>query len=203
MDQLLLKKPELLVLDEPFLGLDAAAALEMKDRICALAREGKTIVLSGRWLWPAKDVCGRLAILFRGQIQAAGSPAQLLAAPDAIRIIGPVLPPANAERVLTTMRQEILGQAGAAMEPPKSPNRPTYAESRENSIFAALTRPGPVVEPERPVLNRVNAELQTPTRPGPAAAPEGAPAQSADPVNHEKLAQLTKERSEILGRPSD
>jgi ABC-type multidrug transport system ATPase subunit len=151
----------------------------MQYRICALAREGRTVVLSGRWLWPAKDVCGRMAILFRGQIQAAGALAQLLAAPDAIRIIGPVLPPANAEKVLTTMRQEILGQAGAAMEPPKPPNHPPNAETRENSIFAALTRPGLAAAPERP------------------------PAESADPVNHEKLAQLTKERSEILGRPSD
>jgi hypothetical protein len=98
-----------------------------------------------------------------------------LAAPGAIRILGPVLPPDSAERVLTTMRGELLGQAGLpdpGAAGPGVPLAPPNSQSKENPIFAALTRPGP------------------------AAAPESPPAEPADPVNHEKLAQLTKSQSE-------
>jgi ABC-type multidrug transport system ATPase subunit len=178
LDQLLLKKPELLLLDEPFTGLDAAAVQEMWSRMAALARQGQTIILSSRWLSPAKNGCGRMAILFRGQMQAAGSLAQLLASRDAIRIVGPVLPPDSAEKVLTTMCEEMLepaglperfaDDAGIATEPSKPSNRAPNPETHENPIFAALTRPGPL------------------------PATECLPAESADAVNHEKLAQLTK-----------
>jgi ABC-type Mn2+/Zn2+ transport system ATPase subunit len=181
-DQLLLKKPELLLLDEPFTGLDAAAALEMKARLAAFAHQGKTVILTGRWLSTAMDVCGRMAILFRGQIQAAGPLAEFLASTDAIRILGPVLPPDSAQKVLATMREEMLGPActpersaaaaGGALETPKPPSRSPISETSENPIFAALIRPSP------------------------AAPPDGPPAESVDPVNHEKLARLSKPRSE-------
>ena len=148
-DQLLLKRPELVVLDEPFAGLDAAATLELKARLGALVRQGKTVILSDRWLSPAMDMCDQMAILYKGQIQAAGSLAQLLAAPGAIRILGPVLPPDSAERVLTTMRGELLGQAGLpdpGAAGPGVPLAPPNSQSKENPIFAALTPSEPTHE---------------------------------------------------------
>ena len=46
----LINDPDLLLLDEPFEGLDTAGAEELKRQLLALARSGKTIVLSSQWL---------------------------------------------------------------------------------------------------------------------------------------------------------
>ena len=104
---LLVKRPDLLLLDEPFANLDAAARAEMTDVICKFAGDGKTVVLAHETLAVAMDVCRRLAIYFRGQIQAVGTLQELLALPDAIRILGPVLPAEIAQRVLCSIRAEL------------------------------------------------------------------------------------------------
>ncbi len=168
---LLLKNPDLMVLDSPFSGLDTAAKREMKERICDMARHGKTVILGDRLLWPAMEVCNRMAIMFRGQIQAVGSLDELLSVPDAIRILGPVLAPASAERVLTTIREEVLGHSNFPQQCAedaakiKSPNpqvRSPDFESRASQILAALARPSQVaatVDPPAKPIDTVNQEM--------------------------------------------
>jgi ABC-2 type transport system ATP-binding protein len=78
----LLHDPEVLVLDEPLTGLDAASARLVKDLLAGRAATGRTVILSTHILEVAERVATRLAIVARGRIVAEGSMAQLRAGSD-------------------------------------------------------------------------------------------------------------------------
>jgi ABC-2 type transport system ATP-binding protein len=105
--QALINDPDLILLDEPTSGLDPIGCREIKDLILALARRGKTVVLSSHLLADVEDVCDRVVILYGGRIQAMGSLRELLSQPDSIRITTPVLPRATLEQVLATIRHDV------------------------------------------------------------------------------------------------
>ena len=105
--QALINDPDLVILDEPTSGLDPIGCREMKDLIIALARRGKTVILSSHLLADVEDVCDRVVILYGGKIQAMGTLKELLAKPDTIRITTPVLPRETMERVLAVIRADV------------------------------------------------------------------------------------------------
>src|ERR1700733_10809703 len=105
--QALINDPDLVILDEPTAGLDPIGCREVKDLIVALARRGKTVILSSHLLSDVEDVCDRVVIYYGGKIQAAGTLKDLLATPDTLRITTPVLPRATLERVLEIIRKDI------------------------------------------------------------------------------------------------
>src|SRR5512142_2402422 len=70
--QALINDPDLVILDEPTSGLDPIGCREVKDLILALARRGKTVILSSHLLADVEDVCDRVVIYYGGRIQAAG-----------------------------------------------------------------------------------------------------------------------------------
>jgi len=76
----LLKNPELLILDEPGNGLDAAGIREVRELIKRLGTSGVTVLLSSHQLGEVQQVCDRVAIMSHGEVIASGSVAQLLAA---------------------------------------------------------------------------------------------------------------------------
>lgn len=76
--QAVLHEPPLVLLDEPASGLDPAGRLALNRLIRDLASGGTTIVFSSHLLAQAEEVCDRLAILGRGRLLAADSPAELL-----------------------------------------------------------------------------------------------------------------------------
>jgi len=75
----LLKNPELLILDEPGNGLDAAGIREVRELIKHLGTTGVTVLLSSHQLGEVQQVCDRVAIMSHGQVIASGSVEQLLA----------------------------------------------------------------------------------------------------------------------------
>jgi ABC-2 type transport system ATP-binding protein len=105
--QALINDPDLVILDEPTAGLDPIGCREVKDLIIALARRGKTVILSSHLLSDVEDVCDRVVIYYGGKIQAAGTLKELLAKPDTIRITAPVLPRETLERVLELIRRDV------------------------------------------------------------------------------------------------
>jgi ABC-2 type transport system ATP-binding protein len=105
--QALINDPDLVILDEPTAGLDPIGCREVKDLIIALARRGKTVILSSHLLSDVEDVCDRVVIYYGGRIQAAGTLKELLVKPDAIRITTPVLPRETLERVLELIRRDV------------------------------------------------------------------------------------------------
>ena len=104
--QALINDPDLVILDEPTAGLDPIGCREVKDLILALARRGKTVILSSHLLGDVEDVCDRVVIYYGGKIQAMGTLTELLAKPDAIRITTPVLARDTMERVLDVIRKD-------------------------------------------------------------------------------------------------
>jgi ABC-2 type transport system ATP-binding protein len=105
--QALINDPDLVILDEPTSGLDPIGCREVKDLILALARRGKTVILSSHLLSDVEDVCDRVVIYYGGKIQAMGTLNELLATPDTIRITTPALPRDTMQRVLDMIRKDV------------------------------------------------------------------------------------------------
>lgn len=75
----LLDDPDLLVLDEPFSGLDVSADVLFRTFLQALARQGRAILFSSHRLDVVEKVCRRVVILHRGQVVADDTVASLRA----------------------------------------------------------------------------------------------------------------------------
>jgi ABC-2 type transport system ATP-binding protein len=75
----LIHDPQLMILDEPLTGLDAAAARQVKDMLLARVRAGCTVVLTTHILEIAERLAERISIVSRGRIVAQGSMAELRA----------------------------------------------------------------------------------------------------------------------------
>jgi ABC-type multidrug transport system ATPase subunit len=105
--QLLLKDPELVVLDEPFANLDSAARTALQELARALAREGKTIILASRNLADLKDVCDRIAVLASGKVHAVGNLNELLDSVEALPWLILTLPSSISRALLQNTRAEL------------------------------------------------------------------------------------------------
>lgn len=68
----LLKRPRVVIMDEPTLGLDPEGAREFLQLIRELADEGMTVLLSSHLLHQVQAVCDRVAIFVKGQMIACG-----------------------------------------------------------------------------------------------------------------------------------
>jgi len=73
-------RPEVIVVDEPMVGLDPKAARTLKDLFREYVRRGHTIMMSTHTLEVAQRLCDRVAIIQRGEIRAQGTLAELRAA---------------------------------------------------------------------------------------------------------------------------
>ena len=73
----LVHAPELIVVDEPMVGLDPKGARQIKDLLRAFAARGGTVFLSTHTLEVAEALCDRIAILHQGEIRALGTMAEL------------------------------------------------------------------------------------------------------------------------------
>jgi len=104
--QALVNNPSLLILDEPTSGLDPIACRQVKDLIAALARSGKTILMSSHLLADVEDVCTELVILHNGRARAAGLTRKLLTQSDRTRLTFPSLPADTLKRLLAAFRAE-------------------------------------------------------------------------------------------------
>jgi ABC-2 type transport system ATP-binding protein len=73
----LLHNPDLILLDEPFSGLDVGTALVLRSLIQELAARGKVVLFSSHELETVERVCSHVVILHRGKIVADDSIAHL------------------------------------------------------------------------------------------------------------------------------
>jgi ABC-2 type transport system ATP-binding protein len=109
--QALINDPELILLDEPTSGLDPIGTAEIKDKIRALKRQGKTIVLSGHLLADMQDICDRIAILHRGELKEIGRVDELLTVQDVTQIKARDL----SESAVAEIREVIARHGGELM----------------------------------------------------------------------------------------
>ncbi len=76
----LVNDPELVALDEPSTGLDPQARQHIWERLHALRRAGKTLLLTTHYMEEAERLCDRAAIIDHGRIVACDSPRRLIEA---------------------------------------------------------------------------------------------------------------------------
>jgi ABC-2 type transport system ATP-binding protein len=195
--QALINDPDLVILDEPTAGLDPIGCREVKDLIVALARRGKTVILSSHLLSDVEDVCDRVVIYYGGRIQAMGTLKELLATPDTLRITTPVLPRETLERVLEVIRRDVSTDKVRIDNPTQ--NLESYfldvvqkarqaatetSGAQSGARVAAYLRGAETAPATDKILERL-AVPQAQTAPAPAAP-------LAASVNESKLEQLTK-----------
>jgi ABC-2 type transport system ATP-binding protein len=198
--QALINDPDLVILDEPTAGLDPIGCREVKDLIVALARRGKTVILSSHLLSDVEDVCDRVVIYYGGKIQAAGTLKELLAKPDSLRITTPVLPRETLERVLEIIRKDLT--TGEVRVDNPTQNLESYfldvvakaraanetSGAQSGAHVAAYLRGG--VE-AKPAGDKVLEKLSLPQAAAPAAVKPAAEV-SAPKVDDSKLAALAQ-----------
>ncbi|MGB9591255.1 MAG: ABC transporter ATP-binding protein, partial [Candidatus Kryptoniota bacterium] len=68
----LLHNPELLILDEPFSGLDPVNQMVLKDTMREMKASGKTIVFSTHQMEQAEKLCDRICLIDRGKVVLYG-----------------------------------------------------------------------------------------------------------------------------------
>ncbi len=93
----LLHDPPILILDEPTIGLDPAAAVDLRRAVAALVLD-HTVLLTTHDMHEADALCREIAIVDRGLIVARGTPAELKA-----RVAGE-------RRVVVTINQSLNGR---------------------------------------------------------------------------------------------
>lgn len=69
----LLHDPEVIIVDEPMVGLDPVAIMMVKDLFRNLAKQGVSIFMSTHTLKIAEDICDRIGIIHKGHLIATGT----------------------------------------------------------------------------------------------------------------------------------
>ncbi|MBO0683341.1 MAG: ATP-binding cassette domain-containing protein [Candidatus Dormibacteraeota bacterium] len=76
--QALVNRPQLLILDEPTIGLDPVARESVWDRVRTLREEtGMTVLLTTHYMEEADQLCDRVALMHKGQVAVLGTPEEL------------------------------------------------------------------------------------------------------------------------------
>ena len=96
----LMRKPSLLLLDEPANGLDPAGIAEFRTLMRSLADEGTTVFLSSHLLAEVEQVCDQVAVISSGRLVEQGPVASLAAGRPRVRA---VLDPADQQTALTLL----------------------------------------------------------------------------------------------------
>jgi ABC-2 type transport system ATP-binding protein len=202
--QALINDPDLVILDEPTSGLDPIGCREVKDLIVALARRGKTVILSSHLLADVEDVCDRVVIYYGGKVQAQGTLKELLTKPDALRITTPVLSRETLERVLEIIRRDVAADK-VRVDNPTQNLESYFLEVVEKAKRAAAETSGAMSGARVAAYLRGDAEarpsaekiLDRLTLPQAAAAATGPVATAKPAVNDEKLAALTRAETAV------
>ncbi|WP_371550776.1 ATP-binding cassette domain-containing protein [Streptomyces sp. NBC_00554] len=179
----LIRRPEVLFLDEPTAGLDPASRNQIWEAVHALKSEGTTVLLTTQYLEEADQLADDIALVDRGRVAHTGSPAELKA------LIG-----SYAEVVVA--HAEAMSGAAAVLDQ-LTGNSPSFDQERRAvgavTTDTTLTLPRLVRELDAAGVPLLDASLRPPTlddvflrltgslTPGP---PAGLP---AGPTDHKEL----------------
>jgi ABC-2 type transport system ATP-binding protein len=109
--------PEILILDEPFSGLDPMNVILLKDFLTEFKRQGKTVVFSTHVLEQAERLCDRIALLYRAKKLLDGSVKEIKAAfRDKVPLPPPVEPEPELEKIFIKVVQDSGLEAPRAEE---------------------------------------------------------------------------------------
>ena len=150
--------PEVLLLDEPSLGLDYTSQLAFQRKIRDLSDSGVAVVLASNQVDEVEALCGRVAFLYRGRVVAQGTPEALISSVEGVR------------RVVATLRNPVEygpveGVEGVQRVVPEGRNLVVHCDERTGivaDVVAGLVRSGGDVvslSVERPNLEDVFVKL--------------------------------------------
>jgi len=129
--QALLHRPEVLILDEPTIGLDPSQVVDVRKVIREIGKE-RTVLLSTHILSEAQQLCDRVLIINKGRIVAEDTPANLQAS-----LIG-------SERGMLRVR----GEADDLIEVIHNVNGITNVQPKEEGVLEFQFAPGQDVRAE-------------------------------------------------------
>lgn len=78
----LIHKPKVLILDEPFVGLDPKSSKDLKDIMKALCKEGVTVFFSSHVLEVVEKLCDRVGIIKNGKLIKVGTTKEITNSED-------------------------------------------------------------------------------------------------------------------------
>ena len=124
----LLHEPKLLVLDEPFVGLDPAASFELKKMLHELASRGSAVFFSSHVLEVVEKLCNKIAIIREGKLLAAGETEEIRgnSSLEEVFLGMEVGAPGVADELATDMA---AAEKTAASEAPAAPTTPSAPEA--------------------------------------------------------------------------
>jgi ABC-2 type transport system ATP-binding protein len=129
----LINDPDVLLLDEPTLGLDVMAASIFKDTVRAIAKQGCGIVLTTHQMEVAQALSDRIAIIAKGELAIIDSLGQLMAAH---RTPGYTVTVRGELTVETKTALAAIGAAAFELEGPTT--RFTLPEGHADALYQAL-----------------------------------------------------------------
>ena len=215
--QALINDPDLVILDEPTSGMDPIGCREIKDLIKALAKRGKTVILSSHLLSDVEDVCDRVVIYYGGRVQALGALRELLTTPEVTRITTPTLPRKTMEQILQIVRRDV-DEAKVSIDNPTQ-NLESYflgvvekarQDEASTSGVVAGNRMADYLKADAEKTESADQFLERWTMPSAEAAqpdPSKPEPQKIDETMLEKLSQLEEEKTqsqiETATKPAD
>jgi ABC-2 type transport system ATP-binding protein len=149
----LLGDPPILMLDEPFNGMDPEGIIWMRGFLASLAAQGRAVLVSSHLMSELQDTAGRLVIVGRGRVIADTSTAGLLAAASGDRVT-----------VRTTARDAaitVLARAGAsaAADSPDALTVSGLPADRVITLLSSNSVPVSEVSAHRATLEEAYLEL--------------------------------------------
>lgn len=93
----ILHKPEILVMDEPTVGVDILSRKYILEAVKGFKDQGKTVIFTSHYIDEMESICDRLAVLDRGSVKAIGTVAELQAQYNTEKIEDILLGLMNAE----------------------------------------------------------------------------------------------------------
>jgi len=164
-----LRRPRLLILDEPANGMDPAGIRDLRTALRQLARGGRTIILSSHDMGQVEEICDSVTVLHRGRVVFTGGL-------DVMRGDAPD----GTWRLFTSDDEAALTEAGAADEV-KAARRDEggltvhAAQDKLDAYVLALGRQGIAVRGLEPDVTALESLFFQLTRDAEAPAPEETP----------------------------
>jgi len=129
--QALLNEPELVILDEPSLGLDPVGMVEVREIVKEIAKEGITVFVSSHLLFEVEQICSHVTIIDRGaslvsdtlqnvsgmlagpamlHVEVAKMSNAVVSAAKGLPFVSDVLQTGNTLRIQLTTREDVRAQ---------------------------------------------------------------------------------------------
>jgi ABC-2 type transport system ATP-binding protein len=109
----LLGDPPVLMMDEPFNGMDPEGIVWMRGLLRSLAAEGRAVLVSSHLMGELQDTAGHLVVAGRGRVIADAGVAELLATASGDRVTLRTTAPSEASAVLTRAGATVVTGPGA------------------------------------------------------------------------------------------